>query len=138
MIAKKIKSAEVSKKDAANYMKRAKELLESMRNNLAIDNWNAAVIDGVHSAISACDAITVALSGRRSTSSHHIDAAELLKQSLPPSSGIDLNRLRKIIGIKSHVEYGASLATSKDAHSLAKDVERFFEKAEELFKKIMI
>ena len=136
MIAKKIKTAEIAKLDAANYMKRAQELLESMRNNLAIDNLNAGVIDGVHAAISACDTLTVALGGKRSISSKHTDSVELLKQVLPPSVKADLNRLSRIIGVKSHIEYGPSLVTSKDAQKLTQDVERFFEWAENFYKKI--
>ena len=100
MIAKKIKSASVDKSDAKNYIKRAQELLESMKNNLVMDNWNAAVIDGVHSAISANDAITVLSSGKRCTSSHHLDAVELLNQSLPSNVKKETGRLQRCFSRK--------------------------------------
>lgn len=136
MVPKKIKSAIVEKSDSASYMKRAKELLESMRNNIIIENWNATVIDGVHAAISMNDALTVMASGKRSTGDSHYDAVELLKQSIPQNMDPDLSRLRRIVGIKSHVEYGPSLVTEKEAKSVVQDVERFFSWAEETYKKI--
>jgi hypothetical protein len=134
MIAKKIKSAMVAKSDAINYLKRARELLASMRNNLAVSQWSAAVIDGIHAAISANDALTVVYSGQRCTSSHHVDAVEFLKQSLPKNFAPDLQRLKRVISIKSHVEYGPSLTTEKEAHKVAQDVERFIAWAEGAFK----
>ncbi|MFH1830004.1 MAG: HEPN domain-containing protein [Pseudomonadota bacterium] len=133
MISKKIKSSAVEKSDASNYMKRAKELIESMRNNLIMENWNAAVIDGVHAAISANDAVIVSIAGKRCTSSHHIDAVELLKQSLSKDMLPDLIRLRRIINIKSHVEYGPSLVTAKEAQRVAQDAERLITWAEKFF-----
>lgn len=134
MIAKKIKSAIVAKDDAINYLKRARELLASMRSNLAVSQWSAAVIDGVHAAISANDSLTVAYSGKRCISSNHVDAVEFLKQSLPKNLMPDLQRLKKIISIKSHVEYGPSLTTEKEALDVAKDVERFMAWAEKVFR----
>lgn len=136
MNAKAIKISPVTKKDASNYFKRSQELLQSMRNNLSLRNWNAAVIDGVHAAISINDALTVASAGKRCTSNHHMDAVELLAQSISPSLQPDLNRLRKIINIKNHVEYGPSLVLEKDAHEVAKDVERFFSWAEQVYRKV--
>lgn len=136
MIAKKMKTSNVDKSDATNYWKRSGELLESMRNNLLLENWNAAVIDGVHSAISANDALTVAAIGKRSTSDHHLDAVELLKQSISSDLRPDLGRLRQIINIKSHVEYGPSLVTPKEAQRIAQTVERFIGWAERIFANI--
>lgn len=134
MIAKKIKTAAVAKSDAINYLKRARQLLASMRNNLVVSQWTAAVIDGVHAAISANDALTITYTGLRCTSSHHVDAAEFLRQALPKNLTPDLQRLRRIIGIKSHVEYGPSLTTEKEAHKVAQDVERFMSWAEKLIR----
>jgi len=134
MIAKKIKSAQVAKSDAINHLDRARQLLASMRNNLAVSQWSAAVIDGVHAAISANDALTVTYAGQRCTSNQHVDAAEFLKQALPKNVTPDSQRLKRIISIKSHVEYGPSRITEKEARKVAQDVERFMAWAEEVFK----
>lgn len=130
MTAVKIKTAVVDRRDAENYLKRSLELRESMRNNLIVENWNAAVVDAVHAVISANDAVTVAFSGERCTSSHHNDAVELLSRSVSKAMKPDTTRLRRIISIKSHVEYGPSLVSKTDAESTAKDAERFIEWAE--------
>src|SRR3989338_5216549 len=106
MSPKKIKTSLIEKSDARNYWQRAQELFESMKNNLVTEKWNAAVIDGVHATISANDALTVATIGKRSTSDHHMDADELLKQSISPNLEPEIARLRRILHIKSHVEYG--------------------------------
>lgn len=135
MVAKKLKTALVFKGDASNYWKRSRELFESMRNNLVLENWNAAVIDGVHAVISANDALTIAAIGKRSSSDHHLDAAELLKHSISPDLKPDVTRLRRILHIKSHVEYGPSLVSSKEAERVSQDVERFLGWAEGVFQK---
>jgi hypothetical protein len=136
MAPKKIKTSSVEKSDAVNYWKRSQELLMSMRNNLMLENWNAAVIDGVHAVISANDALTAASVGKRSTGSSHYDAVELLKQSCPQGTNPDTQRLRRIISVKNHVEYGPSLVLSADAQRTAQDVERFITWAEGLYRKI--
>lgn len=136
MIAKKTKTSKVEKSDAVNYWKRSQELLESMRNNLMMENFNAAVIDGVHAAISANDALTVAAIGKRSTGNDHMDAVELLKQSISADLSPDIGKLRRILHVKSHVEYGPSLVLPKEAQMVAQDVERFIIWAEGIFKRI--
>ncbi|MBU4485256.1 hypothetical protein KKA47_07555 [bacterium] len=135
MIAKKAKTSRVEKNDANNYWKRSQELLESMRNNLIIENLNAAVIDGIHAAISANDALTVAAIGKRSTGDNHMEAVELLKQSVSADHlSSCVVRLRRILYVKSHVEYGSSLVTPKEAKKVAQDVERFIAWAEGVFR----
>ncbi len=136
MTAKKIKTAVVDKRDAANYLKRSMELRQSMRNNLVLENWNALVIDAVHAVISANDALTVAFTGVRCTSSNHLDAVELLKQSLPRELQPDVSRLARVISIKSHIEYGPSLVTKSEAEKIAKDAERFVDWAESALQKV--
>lgn len=136
MAARKIKTALIEKTDAGNYWRRARELFESMKNNLLLENWNAAVIDGVHAVISANDAITVAAIGKRSTSDHHADAADLLQQAISPDWEPETERLRRILHIKSHVEYGPSLVAPSEAKRVGQDVERFMNWAEKTFRMI--
>lgn len=137
MTPKTIKTAPVDKRDSENYMKRSMELRQSMRNNLALENWNASVVDAVHAVISANDALTVALTGMRCTSAHHLDAVELLKQSVSKDLQPDVTRLARVISIKSHVEYGPSLATKIDAERLAKDADRFVDWAGGVLRKVL-
>jgi hypothetical protein len=137
MMAKNIKTANVDKTGAANYWQRSQELFKSMRNNLMLENWNAAVIDGVHAAISANDALTVASIGKRSIGDSHMDAVQLLKQAVKIDTQVVEKRLSNIIHVKNHVEYGPSLVTSKDAYKVTQDVERFIEWAEKIYKKLI-
>lgn len=136
MAAKKIKTSIIEKSDARNYWQRAQELFESMKNNMIMEKWNAAVIDGVHAAISAGDALTVATIGKRSTSDHHMDAALLLRQAVPPNLEPETARLRRILYIKSHVEYGPSLVEASEAGRVAQDVERFIQWAAKIYQMV--
>jgi len=133
MAPKKIKTSVIEKSDAGNYWQRAQELFESMKNNIIMEKWNAAVIDGVHATISANDALTVATIGKRSTSDHHMDAAELLQQAISPNLEPETARLRRILHIKSHVEYGPSLVTNSEALRVSQDVERFIQWATKIY-----
>lgn len=136
MTPKQIKTSLVDKREADSYWKRSRELVVSMRNNLILENWNAAVIDGVHAVISANDALTVAAIGKRSASDHHLDAADLLNQAIAAEMKPDISRLKRILHIKSHVEYGPSLVRAPQARQVSLDVERFCEWAEKVFQKL--
>lgn len=127
----------IERSDAQNYWQRAQELFESMKNNLVMEKLNAAVIDGIHAVISANDALTVATIGKRSTSDHHMDAAELLKQAISPNLEPEVARLRRILHIKSHVEYGPSLVTDSEAKRVSQDVERFFAWATKIYQMVV-
>lgn len=127
MNARKIKTIPVPKNEWVMYWARAKELYESMDDNMKEGRWNAAVIDGVHCAISANDAFTVATLGHRCGSDDHADAVDLFVQAMDHQEGEgQLGRFRRLLSIKSHVEYGPSLVHEAEAKKVFTDVERFY------------
>lgn len=127
MTAKKIKSVNLPKDKHHSYLTRASELYSSMQSNALAQHWNAAVIDAVQCAISANDALLVGLFGIRSIGKSHNDAVDLLTQKLDKSQiGQNANRLSRLLSLKSHVEYGPSLITEKEAKKVLLDAERFF------------
>jgi hypothetical protein len=73
-----VETQKVEKHLYSNYLLKAKEYLEGMKDELADERWNLAVLAGVHCAISACDALTVFFSGRKHKGIKHSDAAKLL------------------------------------------------------------
>lgn len=125
MTPKRINTATIDRSYYASYWQRANELWESMKNNVLQGKWNAAVIDGVQATISANDALTVAYLGKRSTSDNHVEVLALFEQAFPFKEGEQKNRLRKILSIKSHVEYGPSLVKPEEGQRVFQDVERF-------------
>lgn len=127
MMARLIKTVTVSRGEWSHYWNRAQELLASMRSNIDEARWNAAVVDAVHSVISANDTFTIQRMGVRCGSEDRSDATDLFEQALhADDDGNPAARLGRILAIKSHVEYGPSRVSEEQARRVAKDVERFF------------
>ena len=102
-----------------------------MRQALQDGLWNAAGLNAVHCAISACDAVLVYYTGQRSSSPQHEEAAYLLSSlSKVPEAQQKAETLRKILHRKNLVEYEDRSLTERDADDLAKLTERFFRWAE--------
>lgn len=122
-------SIKVEKHLYLNYLQKADEFLEGMRDELESRRWNMAVVAGVHCAISACDAMTIFYLNVKHKGMRHADAARLLMGI----EGIDSKELTEkasqlvsILDFKTPVEYDKTLLREKDARELAKKVERFF------------
>jgi len=80
MNARKIKSVTLPKSDAFSYLKKAKQFFHVMQFCTLDEEWDAAILNGVHAAISITDAILVQRAGIHSISQRHEDAAILLQQ----------------------------------------------------------
>ncbi len=124
-----MRTRHVDKSLFRNYLKKADESLESAKDCMQKERWNAAVINAVH-----CDALTVFKMGVRHAGERHEDAITLLESlELPKevlsSKGRQLNRL---LGIKNAAEYEGRLMDEGEAREAVRDVERFFRWVEEL------
>jgi len=113
----------------SNYLKKAREYLEGMKDELANGRWNLTVLAGVHCAISACDALTIFFLGKKHRGIKHADAAKLLISI----EGLDQRELSEktgqfifILDFKTPVEYSKTVFVESDAQELAKRVERFY------------
>jgi len=87
---------------------------------------DAAMLNAVHAAISAADAVCVALAGSRSVDPNHQSAADLLQQIGGSSQGItdSVRQLRMLLAKKNVVEYESRQATAKEAAEAVKRAER--------------
>lgn len=103
----KFKIGKSSKEDYKKFLKKADEFLETMRESLMKEKWNAAGLNAIHTGISANDALLTFHFGLRSISPKHDDAVKLL------------------ISVKNLVEYDVRLLSRAEAESLAKHAERF-------------
>lgn len=124
-----VETQKVEKYLYSNYLKKAQEYLEGMRDELTNKRWNLAVLAGVHCTISACDALTIFFLGKKHKGMKHADAAKLLASI----EGLNLKELREkssqfisILDFKTPVEYGKTVFKEPDARELAKRVERFY------------
>jgi hypothetical protein len=124
-----VEMQKVEKHLYSNYLRKAREYIDGMKDELINQRWNLAVLAGVHCAISACDALTIFFLGRKHKGIKHADAAKLLAST----EDLDPRELREkssqfisILDFKTPVEYDKTVFKESDARELAKRVERFY------------
>lgn len=125
----------VERTGAARYFKKATEFFESMQEAMKAGRWNAAGLNAVHCAISACDAVLVYYTEQRSSSPDHEEAAYLLGALVKvPEARQKAETLRRIVHEKHLIEYEDRTFTSQEAANLAKLTERFYLWAKQLLR----
>lgn len=88
--------------------------------------YNATVVNAVHSAISAIDALTVFYRGVRHAGERHEDAVALF-QTLPfEKEELDkkTRQLSRLLSVKTSAEYHEHLMTQRDASTALQDSDR--------------
>lgn len=133
-----MKTRDVDKDDASNYLQRAEECIGSMTYAFQTGNWNSCLINAVHAAISSADAVCVWKLGMRSASDNHADAGRLLVQIDPANEEVKnaVKHLSYLLGLKTGAEYGEKLFSKKEAEEAVKHAERIFSYAKSVVKKI--
>ncbi len=133
MVARRRPTRHVERSGATTYLKQAMEFFESMQQAMADGRGNAAGLNAVHCAISACDAVLVYYTEQRSSSPDHETAAYLLAE-LPkvPDTKQKAETLRKILQEKHAIEYEDRDFTTHEAAELAKLTGRFYQWAQGL------
>jgi len=123
-----MKTAKIAKALYKNYLQKALEFRDTMRNSLSSSNWNAAALNAIHTGISANDAVLTCFHGIRSISPKHDDAVKLLRDLMKDEKAkTAANHLSKLIYAKNLVEYESRLFSQSEAHTIAKHAERFVE-----------
>ncbi len=118
----------VDRSKAGTFWNRAQQCAAAMDDALKKGDWEAVGVNAVHCAISANDAILVALRGIRPSSQDHKDAVRvLLSQFKEEDAQSAAKRLGAIISKKSRVEYEQKRMTEKEAREIALDAYRFLE-----------
>lgn len=121
------KAVETPRTEARLYLTKAEQF--SAEGRAALDNSrnDAAMLNAVHAAISATDAVCVALAGRRSGDPDHQRAVDLLQEIGGRSRGIvsHVKQLRMLLAKKNAVEYESRRASAKDARDAVQRAERF-------------
>ena len=133
MAARRNRTRRVDRTAAASYLKKATEFFESMQQAMHAQRWNAAGLNAVHCAISACDAVLVYYTEQRSASPDH-DAAAYLLSSLAkvPEAKQKAETLRRIVQEKHLIEYEDRSFSAHEAAALEKLTERFYQWAKEV------
>jgi len=130
---KQIAITEVEKSKYDNFLQKALEFYQSMRDALDQELWSSAGLNAVHAGISANDALLVYFHGIRSTSSDHRDAINLTLSLITQSGAKEAaSHLRRLIAKKNLIEYEGKVFSKADAEDVAKHTERFINWVTEL------
>jgi HEPN domain-containing protein len=118
---------EASRSEARLYLAKAQQFSAEAAAAIKESRNDAAMLNAVHAAISATDALCVALAGRRSSDPDHQHAADLLQEIGGRSRGIatHVRQLRMLLAKKNVVEYESRQASAKEARDAAQRAERF-------------
>ena len=112
------------------FLQKAEEFYSTAGDMLEKGRYNSASMEGIHCAISCCDALTVFYLGQRAHGRRHTDAAELLKdiRSLPAAE-VDarIRQFREILDFKTPVEYGGDIFSAKEAGQIVLRSGRFLQ-----------
>ena len=131
-----MKTRTVERYLAENYLKRAEECKESMLAAFENDKWNSCIINAIHCAIAAADALCVNKLGLRNASENHRDSVTLFLGIEQTSQGMKdaAAHLMRLLSIKTNSEYGEKLATENDAEDATKHAERLLRFVKERIK----
>jgi hypothetical protein len=98
------------------------------------------MLNAIHAAISASDAVTAVLAERRSADPDHQRAVDLLEEVAGQSGEIKtrVRQLRMLLGKKNVVEYESRRATAREATDSVERAERFVEWAKEIVRRARV
>ncbi len=127
-----MRTRSVDRHRATDYLKKAAECRNSMQRSYDEREWNSCVINAIHCAIAAADALCVWNKGIRHAGERHDDAVRLLLEINPGDKKIRnaVKHLQGLLKIKSDAEYGENLMLDNDAVMAKKAAERLFVFAE--------
>ncbi len=123
------KTVRTSKGEAQLYLAKSEEFLHEAAEALPGERNDAAMLNAIHAAISATDAVTTALVGLRSADPDHQRAVDLLDQVAGNSAeiGIRVRQLRTLLVKKNRVEYESRRATPREARDAVERAARIVE-----------
>jgi HEPN domain-containing protein len=128
------KTVEVPRSEARLSLGKAEQFLEEARSAQSGSRYDAAMLNAIHAAVSAADAVTVSLGGRRSTDPDHQRTADLVEELAARSEAIGgkVRQLRSLLSRKHAVEYQSRRATAGEAKDAVERADRFVAWAREV------
>lgn len=134
------KSVSVARAEARLYAGKARQFLDEALAALEESRFDAALLNAIHAAISASDAVTVALAGRRSADPDHQRAADLLEEVAGRSEAIKTRarQLRTLLAKKNVVEYESRRTTAKEGKEAVDRATRLVDWADETVRRARV
>ncbi|MGA7847428.1 MAG: HEPN domain-containing protein [Thermoplasmata archaeon] len=112
------------KSRALLYLTRAQEFAEQMDRAASAGAWNSVGLLGVHCVISACDSLTVAVSGQRWSGQDHAGVYGVIRSLKLPGAETALRQIAEVLESKNRVEYEARAYTEREAEELRRSARR--------------
>lgn len=134
MVAKS-KVVEAPRRTSKEHLQKSTEFLEQAETALEREAYDAALLNAIHAAIAAADAVCVAHAGRRSADPDHQRAGDLLLDVMGTEARPQVGHLRTLLGKKNLVEYESRRTSAKEAREGVKKAKRFVGWAKEIVKK---
>jgi uncharacterized protein (UPF0332 family) len=137
---KRRKTVVVSRAEARLYLEKTEQFLQEGRSALERSQYDAAMLNAIHAAIGASDAVTAVLAERRSADPDHQRAVDLLEEVAWQSGEIKarVRQLRMLLAKKNVVEYESRRATAKEAADSMERAERFVRWASEIVRRARV
>ncbi|MBK6912303.1 MAG: hypothetical protein IPH11_00950 [Ignavibacteriales bacterium] len=112
-----------------NFIKVADNFKEAADLAFEFEYFNAAGVLYIHSAIAYSDAITIKLSGKKSSGENHYQVIQLLEDIIPKVR-VDnkaFNNLKTLIDHKNLISYTGDVYQKKDLEKIRKSFHRYRE-----------
>lgn len=134
---RRVKSVAAGRAEARVYLAKAEQFLAEARSAVDAQRHDAAMLNSIHSGISATDAVSIVLGGRRSADPDHQRAADLLEEVAGQSSEVrdKIKQLRALIARKNAVEYESRRATGREAADALARADRLFQWATKVLRR---
>lgn len=134
------KTASVARAEARLYLAKAEQFATEARAALEGSRHDAALLNAIHGAISALDAVTAALSGVRSADPDHQRAVDLLEEVAGGSDEIKARarQIRQLLARKNMVEYESRRASEKEARDAVQRAARIVRWAAETVRRARV
>jgi HEPN domain-containing protein len=116
-VARKGKRVTVARSEAPSFLAKAEQFLQEASEAVGGSRADAAMLNAIHAAVSAADAVATALVGQRSADPDHTRAADLLEELAGGSSEVRAHarQFRTLLARKNVVEYESRRATAGEA-----------------------
>lgn len=120
----------VDPKKASGYITKAEGFLEIANLALQKNKYDSAVMNAVHSAISALDALATSFKGKRA-SGQHTEVLSLIQGIFSSQEYEEIKKqFTSLISKKNESEYQPDLMSQKDAENSIKWAERIITKVQ--------
>lgn len=123
------RTVEVPRSQAPAFLEKAEGFLRGAEAALAAGEETSAGALAIHAGISAADALTIRLLGKRSAGQRHLDVLGLLTELPAPGQRPLVSQLRQLLSAKNAVEYDDDLLPRGDGAEMVKLAERIVARA---------